>query len=108
MNSRWPQPSWRSWENPENPQEGAENHFTTQKKITATILLKEARRMSFEGLAAELKNQGCDLRTEEAKKKVGEKASPCPSQLHWAMTKIPEEYLKKGTGTPGSDGSGGT
>ncbi|MGQ9720670.1 MAG: hypothetical protein ACUVXA_05025 [Candidatus Jordarchaeum sp.] len=51
--------------------------------------------MSFERLAAELKNQGCDLRTEEAKREEGEACSPCPSQLHWAMSKIPKEYLER-------------
>lgn len=65
------------------------------KKLAAAILVKETRGMSFERLAAELKNQGCDLRTEEAKREEGEACSPCPSQLHWAMSKIPKEYLER-------------
>lgn len=65
------------------------------KKLAAAILIKEARGLSLEKLSTELKNHNYDARTEEAKEKEGGYKSPCPSQLHWAMTKIPEEYLKK-------------
>ncbi len=75
---------------------GRKPHYSP-KKLVAAILVKEIRGgMSFESLSTELKNQGYDARTEEAKEKEEKGSrSPCPSQLHWAMTKIPEDYLKK-------------
>lgn len=73
---------------------GRKPHYSP-KKLAAAILIKEAGGLSFEKLSTELKNYDYDARAEEAKEKEEEPKSPCPSQLHWAMTKIPEEYLKK-------------
>jgi len=73
---------------------GRKPHYSP-KKLAAAILIKESRNLSFEKLSTELKNHNYDARTEEARERGEEPKSPCPSQLHWAMTKIPEKYLEK-------------
>ena len=66
------------------------------EKLAAMLIVKEAANLSFERLHAEAEAMGYDARTDQAKEKDGEvHGVPCPSQLHWAMAKIPEEYLKK-------------
>lgn len=84
----------RSWRNPRRPQRGGRKPLYDPKKLTAAILVKETRGTSFERLAAELKNQGCELRTEEAKRKGEEACSPLflPTSLG-PCPKFPE-YLE--------------
>ncbi|MBS7270738.1 MAG: transposase [Candidatus Freyarchaeota archaeon] len=66
------------------------------EKLAAMLIVKEAANLSFERLHAEAEAMGYDARTDQAKEKDGEvHGVPCPSQLHWAMTKIPEEYLQR-------------
>ncbi|MEX2705905.1 MAG: hypothetical protein Q6352_011670, partial [Candidatus Freyrarchaeum guaymaensis] len=58
-------------------------------------MVKELMGLSFEALSSELRAIGCDARTEEAKERGRGAKSPCPSHLHWALKRIPEEYPER-------------
>nr|MDO8075828.1 transposase [Candidatus Freyarchaeota archaeon] len=80
---------------PWNPSGRGRKPKYSPKKLAAAVLVKETSNTSFERLAAELGDVGYDARTEEAKAKGEDSKTPCPSHLHWVMTKIPEDYLAK-------------
>ena len=65
------------------------------KKLAAILMVKELMGLSFEALSSELKAIDYDARTEEAKERGRGAKSPCPSHLHWALKRIPEEYLER-------------
>ena len=80
---------------PWNPSRRGRKPLYSPKKLAAALIVKEFRGMSFETLSSELREAGYDARTEEAKRKGDGAKSPCPSHLHWVLTKIPEEYLER-------------
>ena len=80
---------------PWNPSRRGRKPLYSPKKLAAALIVKEFRGMSFETLSSELRKAGHDARTEEAKRKGDGAKSPCPSHLHWVLTKIPEEYPER-------------
>lgn len=66
------------------------------QKLAAMLIVKEAANLSFEKLHAEAEAMGYDAQNRPGKGKNDRgQGVPCPSQPHWAMTKIPEEYSSK-------------
>jgi len=63
-------------------------------KLASASLAKHHFPDSFETLKAKLEDIGFDCRINPRKKKVP--PVPSTSELHWALQKIPEEYLEEG------------
>jgi hypothetical protein len=63
-------------------------------KLASASLAKHHGPDSFETLKANLEDVGYDCRMNPRKKKVP--PVPSTSELHWALQKIPEEYLEEG------------